>query len=63
MCRCTIKMYKIPGQGTVEALFYEIFVPTTLEGGGTKYSNGFFVPPILADQTILADRYFGRREL
>ena len=36
----------------------EIFVPTTLEGGGTIYSNGFFFV-----QTILADRFNNRREL
>ena len=35
-----------------------IFVPTPLEGGGgTIYSNGFFV------HSILADRYNHRREL
>ena len=36
-----------------------LFVPTPLEGGGggTIYSNGFFV------QTILADRYIHRRGL
>ena len=34
-----------------------LFVPTPLEGGGTIYSNGFFV------QKIFDDRYIHRREL
>ena len=40
-------------------LVHMIFVPTPLEGGGggTIYSNGFFV------HSILADRYNHRREL
>ena len=36
---------------------YQMIVPTSLEGGGTIYSNGFFV------QTNFADRYIHRREL
>ena len=37
--------------------FRSFIVPTPLEGGGTIYSNGFFV------QSIFADRYFHRSEL
>ena len=35
----------------------DFIVRTPHEGGGTIYSNGFFV------QSILADRYFNRREM
>ena len=34
-----------------------LIVAIPVDGGGTIYSNGFFV------QTILADRYINRREL
>ena len=41
----------------VSVFLYCFIVPTPLEGGGTIYSNGFFV------QTFFADRYIHRREL
>ena len=40
-----------------ENIIEDVIVPTPLVGGGTIYSNGFFV------QSVLADRYIHRREM